>query len=381
MTRPPIPYSRQQIGEDDIAAVSEVLSRDLITQGPEIEAFEEELARHCGASYAVCFNSGTTALWAAVSALGIEAGAEGIVPAITFAATATALIHAGLRPVIVDVDPDTGNIDPAALEAAVTEKTRVVMAVHYGGLPAPMSEIVRVAKRYDLAVIEDAAHALGAIDKGVPVGSCSNSNAAVFSFHPVKAITTGEGGALLTNDASLAENARRFRHHGIVRRPGGGPWYYDVAALGINGRITDFQCALGRSQLRKLERHIKERNEIAGFYDVRLSSIEGIQPAAKAPAGSRHAYHLYPARTTDPKDRPRLFEALMQAGIQPQVHYVPLHYHSLFESMGAPPRGALPAAESFYEREISLPVYPGLSVADREAVVAAVDGFFRKAAG
>lgn len=376
MKRRPIPYSRQRIEDDDIAAVSEVLSRDFITQGHEIEMFEEELARRCGARHAVCFNSGTSALWAAVAGLQAQAGSEGIVPAITFAASATALVHAGVRPVIVDVDPETGNLDPAAFDAAMSERTAVVVAVHFGGLPAPMQEIADIARRNGIAVIEDAAHALGASYRGAAVGSCSHSVAAVFSFHPVKAITTGEGGAIVTNDSDLAERARRFRHHGIVSRSEVQPWAYDVTTLGINGRITDFQCALGRSQLKKLDIHIGERNAIAAAYDARLSHVDGISPAPAAPEGSLHAYHLYTAKVDDPQDRRPLFDALLRSDIRPQVHYIPLHYHSLFRSMGAPERGGLPAAESFYESEISLPVYPGMTAEDQDRVVAAIEEYF-----
>jgi dTDP-4-amino-4,6-dideoxygalactose transaminase len=371
-----IPYSRQRIGEDDIAAVSEVLSRDLITQGPEVASFEEELAGKCGAKYAVCFNSGTSALWAAVASLGLEAGSEGIVPAITFAATATALVHAGLRPVIVDVDPTTGNVDPEAVEAAITERTSVIMVVHYAGLPAPMGEVSKIATKYGIPVIEDAAHALGSSYNGLPVGSCTNSAACVFSFHPVKAITTGEGGALVTNDSGLAERATRFRHHGILSMGEKEPWLYDISSVGINGRITDFQCALGRSQLRKLDAHIRERNSIALSYDSRLSEIVGISPAARAPEGSLHAYHLYAATLEDPRSRRPLFDALLAEGVRPQVHYIPLHYMSLFRSIGAPERGFLPGAERFYEAEISLPIFPGLSRRDQERVIGTIEGFF-----
>lgn len=372
----PIPYSRQRIDGGDIEAVSDVLSRDLITQGPEVESFEKELSRRCGARYGVCFNSGTSALWAAVASLGLEKGSEGVVPAITFAATATALLHAGVRPVIVDVDPVTGNLDPASVEAAITERTGVVVAVHYGGLPAPMAEISEIAGRRGIAVIEDAAHALGATYRGAPVGSCAHSDAAVFSFHPVKAITTGEGGALLTNNAAVAERARCFRHHGIVAQPEKAPWFYDVPTLGINGRISDFQCALGRSQLRKLDAHVTERNAIALSYQARLSDIDGISPAPAAPEGSLHAHHLYPARIDDPRDRGPLFEALLHSGIKPQVHYVPLHFHTLFRSIGAPERGSLPAAEAFYDSEMSLPIYPGLAPEDQDRVVAVIEAFF-----
>ncbi len=374
----PIPYSRQRIGPEDVEAVAKVLERDLITQGPEVAALEEDLAGACGAAFAVCFNSGTSALWAAVHALEIEPGSEGIVPAITFAATATALVANGVRPVIVDVDEKTGNIDPQAFEASLTEATAVVMVVHYAGLPAPIEAIAEVARSRGIKVIEDAAHALGAHYGGTRVGACAHSDAAVFSFHPVKAITTGEGGALLTNDAEVAERARRFRHHGIQPLDDVEPWLYDVRTLGLNGRITDFQCALGRSQLRKLESFILERNDVARFYDSRLAGIEGISPAARAPEGSRHAYHLYPAKVERSEARGALFRHLLECGIRPQVHYIPLHYHTLFKAHSAPPRGALPAAEAFYEREISLPVYPGMSEEERTAVVSAVEEFFER---
>ncbi|MER3395938.1 MAG: UDP-4-amino-4,6-dideoxy-N-acetyl-beta-L-altrosamine transaminase [Acidimicrobiia bacterium] len=377
MQRPPLPYSRQKIEKDDIEVVCRTLERDVITQGPELQTFEEELASKCGARYAICFNSGTAALWAAVASLGLEKGVDGVVPAITFVASATALIQAGVRPIIADVNPATGNLDADTLRASITEKTSVIVVVHYGGLPAPMEEIARVAASYGgIPIIEDAAHALGASYKGEPVGSCSLSKATVFSFHPVKAITTGEGGALVTNDSGLAEKARRYRHHGITPVPERGPWYYDVTSLGMNGRITEFQCALGRSQLKKLDSYIVERNAIASTYDDRLAATDGISSAAKAPEGSLHAYHLYPARLDDPSDRGALFETLISAGIRPQVHYIPLHYHSLFRSLGAPEKGSLKGAENFYETEISLPIYPGLTREDQERVLNAIAGFF-----
>ena len=368
-THPEVPYSRQRIYEEDIAAVSEALCRPLITQGPEVEAFEAALAARVGARYAVAFSSGTAALMAATAALGLEKGSEGIVPSITFAASATSLIHAGIRPRIVDVDPHTGLIDLSACEEAIGASTSVIVAVHYAGFPLDMEALGNLARRHSLALIEDAAHALGAQRDGSPVGSCVHSDVAVFSFHPVKAITTGEGGALVTNDATIAETARRYRHHGIVPTPEVAPWSYDIRALGINGRITDFQCALGRSQLRHLDDHIAARNEIASAYDLELARIEGIRPAPRPPRGSVHAYHLYPALLDSEKSRRRAFDMLRAAGIRAQVHYVPLHRLTLFKEVGAPDPAEMRGAEEFYARELSLPIFPGLSVDDRNRVV------------
>lgn len=367
--RPSLPYSRQRIYDDDVAKVVEVLRRDLITQGPEVEAFEEDLARRVGARYAVAFNSGTSALIAAVRSLELDQGVKGVVPAITFAASATALVHAGVTPVIADVDPATGLLSPDTLEAAIDPSVVVVVAVHYAGFPLDMDEVGRVARRHGLAVIEDAAHALGASRAGDPVGSCRNSDATIFSFHPVKAITTGEGGALVTNDATIAERARRFRHHGIVPTPDVAPWVYDVRSLGINGRITDFQCALGRSQLAKLDRHVEARNRLARRYDDAFGEGTPVRPAPRPSGEAVHAYHIYPALLPSETSRLNAFEALRARGVGVQVHYVPLHHHTFFKSLGAPPPEALPGAESFYRRELSLPIYPGLSDAEQDRVV------------
>lgn len=367
--KPSLPYSRQRIYDDDVAKVVEALRRDFITQGPEVEAFEDDLARRVGARHAVAFNSGTSALMAAVRSLELDQGAKGIVPAITFAASASALVHAGLRPVIADVDPATGLLSPDTLKAVIDPSVVVVVAVHYAGFPLDMDELGRVARRHGLAVIEDAAHALGASRRGEPVGSCRNSDAAIFSFHPVKAITTGEGGALVTNDASVAERARRFRHHGIVSTPDVAPWVYDVRSLGINGRITDFQCALGRSQLAKLDQHVEERNRLARRYDDAFGEGTPVQAAPRPSDEAVHAYHIYPALLPSENSRLHAFEVLRARGVGVQVHYVPLHHHTFFKSLGAPSPEALPGAEAFYRRELSLPIYPGLSDAEQDRVV------------
>lgn len=309
-------------------------------------------------------------MFGAVAALGIGDGTEGIVPAMTFAASATCLLNAGVRPVFVDIDSATGNLDPVAVEAAITPATRVIVVVHYAGLPADMEAIAEIAERRHLALIEDAAHALGASIGGSRIGACDRSDMAVFSFHPVKAITTGEGGAVLTNDPNLAERVRAWRNHGMRHYPAQGGWYYEIETLGENARLTDIGCALGRSQLRTLDDRITERRAIAAAYD-RL--LEPLAPTLIRPPRPRdnesHAYHLYPVRFAQPERRQVAYDEMQSAGIRVQVHYVPAHWHPVFKAAGAPERGGLPAAEAWYESELSLPIYPGLTYDDQVRVV------------
>lgn len=359
-----------------------VLKSDWLTTGPQVDAFEKELAAFCGARHAIAVSSGTAALYGACHALGIAPGTEGIVPALTFAASATCLLHARARPVFVDIDPATGNIDPAAIEDAITPETRVIIPVHFGGLPAKMELIAEIAKRHHVAIIEDAAHALGASTKTSRIGSCEFSQIAIFSFHPVKAITTGEGGAILTNDDHIAERARAWRNHGMKKYPSQGGWYYEIEALGENARISDIACALGRSQLRTLDNRIAERQSIAAAYDRLLEPLrELLICPPRAPEGEYHAWHLYVIRLRDPGLRTRVYAEMHAAKIGVQVHYVPAHWHPIFKPEGAPSRGALPNTETWYESALSLPIYPGLTYDEQVRIVSVLRRALKVAAG
>ncbi|MCD9622767.1 UDP-4-amino-4,6-dideoxy-N-acetyl-beta-L-altrosamine transaminase [Rhabdothermincola salaria] len=357
-----IPYGRQSIDEDDIAAVVDVLRGDWLTQGPAIERFEGAVAEHTGARHAVAFSSGTAALHGAAWAAGLGPGDTVVTSPLTFMASANCARYVGARPALVDIDPSTWNLDLARVPAG----TDAVVAVHYAGLPVDLanpgwSERPRV-------VIEDAAHALGAMNPDGPVGNCAHSDMCCFSFHPVKPVTSGEGGMVTTNDDDLAERLRSFRSHCMVRQPDRGAWVYEISDVGYNYRMTDLQAALGASQMTKLDLFIARRNEIADRYREMLADLPvGLPPAA--PEGFRHGYHLFPITVAD---RRRVFGELRAADIGVQVHYVPIHHHPLSSDTGIQP-GDLPSCDALYERLISLPCFPGLTAAHQEAVVRALE--------
>jgi UDP-4-amino-4,6-dideoxy-N-acetyl-beta-L-altrosamine transaminase len=362
MLEPAIPYSRQWIDDDDIEAVVHVLRSDYLTTGPAVPAFEEDLQRVTGARHAVAVSSGTAALHAAYAAVGVGPGNEVITSPLTFAATANAALYLGARPVFVDIETDTGTIDTAAVEAAVTPRTRAVVAIDFAGLPADYEALRAVATRHGISLIADAAHSLGATYNGRPVGGLADVT--ILSFHPVKAITTGEGGAVLTDDDTVADFARTFRTHGIVRAPArlrrpDGPWHHEIQTLGFNYRLTDIQAALGSSQLRKLGRFIARRREIAAFYDRRLSQVAGIRLPGRR-AGRESAWHLYVLRVDDPSRRRPFFEALRAHGLGAQLHYIPVYHHPLYEDLGYA-RGLCPRAEDYSAGAISIPLYPALT--------------------
>lgn len=365
-----IPYGHQRIDPRDIDAVVSVLKSDWLTTGPQVEAFESELAAYCGARHAIAVSSGTAALYGACDALGLAPGTEGIVPSLTFAASATCLLHANAKPVFIDIDTATGNLDPAAVEAAISSETRVIVPAHFAGLPANLDALAEIADRHHVAILEDGAHALGASIGPDKVGGCAKSQVTIFSFHPVKAITTGEGGAVLTNDDHLAERVRAWRNHGIRRYPAHDAWYYEIDSLGENARLTDFACALGRAQLATLDVRISERQGIAAAYDRLLEPFsDRVLRPPRPPDGTRHAWHLYVIRFTDPTVRATVYREMQAAGIGVQVHYIPAHWHPVFKAAGAPPKGSLPHAEDWYESSLSLPIYPGLTYDDQVRVI------------
>ncbi len=370
-----ISYSRQLITEEDIEAVAEVLRSDFITQGPKIREFEEALASFCGARFAVVFSSGTAALHAAYFAAGLSAGDEFIVPAVTFCATANAGVFLGARPVFCDVEPDTGNLDPGELERVASSRTKLIVPVHYAGHPVDLEAVAEIAKRKGAVVIEDACHALGGEYRGERIGSCRYSLMTVFSFHPVKPITTGEGGAVLTNSEECYRKLRLFREHGITREstefehPSPGPWYYEMQLLGWNYRMTDFQAALGISQLRKLPEFIRRRRMLAELYRELLSENPHLELPPERPY-ARSGYHLFAVRLKGEaaSRKGELFRRLRERGVGVQVHYLPVYLHPFYRRLGYAP-GLCPQAEEFYRRELSLPLHPGLKEEDLRQVV------------
>lgn len=361
-----IPYGRQTIDDSDIEAIRKVLLSDWLTQGPMGAEFEDALADYCGARHAVVFSNGTAALQAAYFAGDIKSGDEFVTSPLTFAATANAGLWQGARPIFADIDSATGNLDPQACEAALTPATRAIVPVDFAGLPAQLDALRELAQRRGLLLIEDACHALGASYKGRKVGSMSDMT--IFSFHPVKSITTGEGGAVLTNDHALKERLAQFRSHGIHR---GEDWDYAVEFLGQNFRLTDIQSALGLSQLKRLDDFIACRRELAGKYDQAFAGWPELEPPlGGADESSRHLYVLR-LRPNWAYCRRDLFRALRQNGIGVQVHYIPVYWHPLFEKLGYR-RGLCPRAETFYEGAISLPLFPTLSENQQDEVVRCV---------
>lgn len=352
-----IPYGRQSIDDDDIAAVVAVLKGDWLTQGPHIAEFEAAVAAQVGARHAVAFTSGTAGLHAAVVAGGLGAGDTVATSPLSFVASANCARFAGAAATFVDIDPGTLNLDLAALPAGLDG----VVAVHYAGLPADLAAMPDRPR----VVIEDAAHALGARGAdGSPVGSCTVSDMCVFSFHPVKAVTTGEGGAVTTNDDGLADRLRRFRNHGIVPRPDQGGWCYEIETLAFNYRMTDLQAALGTSQLGKLDRFIARRQALAARYRTLLADLPlTLPPDASAP--STHAYHLFPIQVAG---RARVFAGMRDAGIGVQTHYIPIYRHPLYAATGLRPE-QFPNTEAVYAGLVSLPLFPDLTEDEQDRVV------------
>lgn len=359
-----IPYGRQWIDEDDISAVAKVLQSDWLTQGPDIEEFEKELAEYVGAKYAVAFSSGTSALHGAMFAAGIGPGDEIITSPITFVATSNSAIYLGARPRFVDIDLKTYCIDTAKIEEAITPNTKVIAPVDLAGYPVNIETIMEIARRHNLVVVEDSAHALGAKRNGKMVGT--GADMSLFSFHPVKHITTGEGGAITTDNEEFYKKMKIFVTHGITKDPAllqrnDGPWYYEMQELGFNYRLTDFQCALGLSQLRKIDGFLDRRNEIASMYDEAFKDVEGfVIPPKPEQYSSRHAYHLYPILLTK-IDRKEAYLKLRERGILTQVHYIPIHLQPYYRDNYGFKRGDYPNAEHYYEHELSIPMYPKMT--------------------
>jgi perosamine synthetase len=371
-----LPYGRQAIDDADIQAVVDVLRSDWLTTGPKVGEFEEALAARVGAAYAVTVSSGTAALHAAAFAAGLKAGDEAITTPLTFAATANCVLYQSATPVFADVCADTLNLDPAEVVKKISAKTRAILPVDYAGHPADLAAINEIARQHGLLVIEDACHALGAEYGGRRVGGIADMT--VFSFHPVKHITTGEGGMVTTNDPKLAETLRRFRNHGISsdarQRQSAGQWHYEMVLLGFNYRLPDIVCALGIEQLSRLDANLARRREIADIYTSAFREIPGvIPPAVRAEANP--AWHLYPIRLDLAKltaDRAQIFRALRAENIGVNVHYIPVHTHPYYRERFGFKGGEFPVAEGAYERLISLPMFHAMSDQDVLDVIAAV---------
>ena len=359
-----IPYSTQDISEADIRAVVAVLRSKWLTQGPAVERFEKAVAKKVGAKFAVAFNSGTAALHAAYFAAGIGKGDEVIVPALTFAATANAALYLGAKPVFADSDSETGTISIEDTQKKITKKTKVIVAVDYGGRPADLREFRALAKKHKLVFIEDAAQALGAEYRGSPVGT--QADMTMFSFHPVKSITTGEGGVITTNSEKYANALKLFRSHGISKnartfaRKNRGAWYQEMQALGFNYRMPEMSAALGESQLKRLRSFITKRRAAARRYDKLLENISGLMLPRKERQYEKSAWHLYPIHLRRIPQRDEVFEKLRSAGIGVQVHHVPVYTHLYYEKLGYK-KGLCPKAEAFSAAEISIPLFPDIT--------------------
>ena len=368
-----IPYGRQSIDEEDIQAVTEVLRSDWLTTGPKVLEFEQVFAHFVGTKEAVTLSSGTAALHAAMYALDIGPGDEVIVPAMTFAATANCVMFQGGTPIFADVDPDTLLIDALEVEAKITSRTKAIISVDYAGQPCDYDLLRNVAKKHGLALVDDACHSLGGSRKGRPVGSLADLS--TFSFHPVKHITTGEGGMVTTDDSELARRMRVFRNHGITtdhhQRELQGSWYYEMVDLGYNYRMTDFQCALGLSQLKKLPGRVKRRQEIARKYDQALAEIDEVEPLHVL-EGVKHAYHLYVVRLRKDLDRGTVFRNLREIGIGVNVHYIPVHLHPYYRASFDIGPGLCPIAEKAYEKILSLPIFSSMREEDVRSVIRSV---------
>src|SRR5258705_2873919 len=369
-----LPYSRQSIDDDDVQAVVDVLRSAWLTTGPKVEEFEQAFAARVGARHAVTFSSGTAALHGAAFAAGLKPGDEAIVSPLTFAATANCVLYQGARPVVADVNSDTLNISPERVVERISPKTRAILPVAYGGHPADLDAILGLAEKHCLTVVEDACHALGAEYRGRRTGSIAHMS--VFSFHPAKHITTGEGGMVTTDRPDFAESLRRFRNHGISsgarQRQVSGQWHYEMFVLGYNYRLTDIACVLGTSQLKKLEPNLARRRAIAARYTAAFSGIPGVVvPVVRE--GVNPAWHLYPIRLDLARlrmDRDQVLRALRAENIGATVHYIPVHLHPYYRDQFGCVPGGYPVAEAAYDRLISLPMFHGMKEQDVEDVIA-----------
>lgn len=372
-----IPYGRQNITEEDIAAVNVVLRSDFLTQGPTVVEFENHIARLVGAKYCVALANATAALHLAVLVLKLEEGSEGITSPNTFIASANCMPYSGLVPRFADIDDRTYNIDPVSVEKHITSKTRLLIPVHFAGQVADMNKLSVIARNHGLKVIEDAAHAIGSTyEDGSYVGNCKYSDMTVFSFHPVKTITTGEGGAITTNNEALYHGLLALRSHGITRNPSvmqknPGPWYYEMHDLGFNYRLTDIQAALGLSQLKRLQEIKQRRREIVAKYNKAFSN-ESIMVHPFEPSGLQSCFHLYVVRidfTVLKINRAGFMTTLKENGVGTQVHYIPVYQQPWYVTHWGDQSERFPRAEHYYSQTLSLPLFPTMTDQDVTRVI------------
>ncbi|WP_328338352.1 DegT/DnrJ/EryC1/StrS family aminotransferase [Micromonospora sp. NBC_00421] len=373
-----LPYGRQSVTDDDVAAVVATLRSDWLTTGPQVDAFEADLAGWTGGAGCAAVANGTAALHVAYAAAGVGPGDEVVVPPMTFVATASSAVALGARIVFADVEEETFTLDPAAAAAATTARTKVVAAVDYAGHPADYDALRTALAGSDALLLADAAHSIGATYRGRPVGSLADLT--TFSFFPTKNLTTAEGGAVATTDPELLKRARRFRNIGLVREraelrePDEGGWHQEVHEFGLNYRLPDVLCALGRSQLRRLGDFLAARARLVARYDEALADLPGVLTPTRR-SWAAPAWHLYPVRVLDGRRR-EVYDRMRAAGIGVQVNYLPVHWHPAFADLGYR-RGSCPVAESFYGQQLSLPLYPSLTDADQDRVIDALGAALR----
>ncbi len=377
-----IPYGHQSLDERDIRSVDGVLRSDWITQGPKVREFEEAVAQYCGANYAVACSSGTAALHLACLAAGLQPGDEVITAAMTFLSSANCALYVGATPLFADIDFSTMNVTHKTARKALTKRTRAIIPVHFAGLSCDMSDISNLAAKHKIFIIEDACHALGATYQGKKVGSCEYSDMAVLSFHPVKHITTGEGGMVLTNSKDLYERLQIFRNHGMTKDAKyltrqEGSWYYEMHFLGYNYRITDFQCALGLSQLKKLDRFVARRRFLAARYHDALEAMEahGILKRPLVFSPDESAWHIYVIRINFErvgKTRRETVAQLHKIGIGTQVHYIPVPSQPYYLKRFGYSMDDFPSAAMHYEQALTLPLFPSMTVRQVDCVVKAL---------
>lgn len=374
----PLGYGGQSIGEREKAAVLEVLEGDVITRGPTVTEFEDRVADFLGVAHAVATTSGTTALYLAGEAVGFGPGDEVVTTPLTFAATAHVATYAGATPVLADIDPERRTLDPAAVRERITADTTGLVPMHYAGHPADVDGLLDVAREHDLTVVWDACHGFGGTWRGEPLGA--QPDVAAFSFHPVKNITTGEGGMVVTDDDEIADRARRLRSFDMDYDPAGHedePWYQVTEGVGYNFNVTDVQAALGLVQLERIDEFKRRRDEIVARYDDAFESVPGLRTPPE-PADADPMYHLYAVEVREAFGcgRGEFVRAMHDENVGVQVHYVPLHYHPHFQDEYGYARGAFPATERVYEGLVSLPLFPGMTDGDVADVVRAVERLY-----
>ncbi len=379
----PIPYGHQYIDSSDIDRVVKALKSDWLTQGPKVKEFEDSLCKYAGAKYAAAVSSGTAALHLAMMALNIGHGDDIITSPVTFSASANCAVYVGAAPRFVDIDDSTYHLDVEKLKtllisSSMRKKIKAIIPVHFMGTVSDVAAIKKIADKYGIKIVEDAAHALGSEytvnNKRLKVGSSRHSDMTIFSFHPTKTITTGEGGAILTNDRKIYDAVLRFRHHGIFRVAGRQKWFYDVSAVGFNYRITDIQCSLGVSQMKKLDKMAAMRRKIVSVYNDAFADVEEIRVPHERP-GQKAAFHLYVIRVPE-AGRGNLYDYLRMKGISTQVNYIPVHMLSYYKNTFGYKMGAFPVAEQYFRECLSLPLYAGLSAKDQDRVIKEIKRFF-----